>query len=628
MNNEIRSASPRAILTGIDDKSTMPMVYEQLNDAQHCPLFMIMTKRGPTDITFVDSARFAALFSLDSLNPTSAYHTHQTEAVSTAFRNANASVAIKRIVGPNASTAKLDILVVPFDVAGKPPSVKVGTQDEFASYPEALAGTPLISFETAYVGDDGNNFSVCIVPASDGIQRLKGAEYNGFIYELYIEEINPVTKLKTPVYTQYRDLSVLFTLNADDQLGNKNPYFLGNVIESMYTNEDVGNAIGVARVDVNLETLQKLHAMVKVNESKPWSYDILGRAGMLMAKGMGRYLTGGSDGFTQSAAGYVSSKIHLLDQYDTAIRHYFENMDRGHELGDIAKNPISVIYDTGFSTKTKLSFRNVLAIREDVAVGLSVYTVADHYKDIDEDDAFQYSGDLPQADAIAAAVQLRASYSLLPESDVYGTPAMRAFIVMQSGIYAASGYNRRQSIILDIIQKLCRYIGTGDKIWKTVYAFDQSPQNQLEGWSNVNYTYRSQPINDVCWDAGIIWVENKNTSTLFYPSFQTIYPDDTSIYNNILTMFACCYLNKIARLTWAMTTGDNQKGEAEIIEAINDIIIRETYGKFDNRYQITVDTEFTRADRARGYSWSTFIHLYASTAKTVATYKITANRMS
>lgn len=628
MNNEIRSASPRAILTGIDDNSTAPLVYEQLNDAQHAPMFMVMTKSGTTDVTFVDANRFNLLFGLESLSPSTMYHTHQTEALSTAFKNANASVAIKRIVGPKAQKASLDILVVPFDVPGQAPLVRVGTQSEFESYPEALAGTPLIRFEAAYVGDDGNNYSICIVPAPDGVQRLKGAAYNGFIYELYIEKINPKTKYKTPVYTQYRDASVLFTLNPDDRLGNSNPYFLTNIVEEYYTNEDIGESVSITNTEVNLESLNKLHQMVKGTHRHYWDYDILTRGNMTMSIGMGRYLTGGDDGFTEVLSGYVSSKVHLLDQYDTAVRNYFESMDDGHEMGDIAKHPVSVVYDTGFSTKTKLSFRNLLAIREDVAIGLSVFTVADHYKDIDDENAFQYTGVVSEADAIAAAVQLRAAYALLPESDVYGTPAMRAFILMQSGIYAASGYNRRQSVIIDIIQKLCRYIGSGDKVWKTAYAFDQSPQNQLDGWTNVNYTYRSQPVNDVCWDAGIIWVDNKNTSTLFYPSFQTIYPDDTSIFNNILTMFACCYLNKIARLTWAMTTGDSRMSDAEIVESINDIIIREVYGKFDNRYQFSVETVFTGPDITRGYSWSTFIHIYANTGKTVATYKITANRMS
>lgn len=628
MNNEIRSATPRAILTGIDDNSTAPMVYEQLNDAQHSPLFMVMTKGGPTDVTFVDANRFNTLFGLESLNPTSIYHTHQTEGLSTAFKNANASVAIKRIVGAAAAKASLDIMVVPFDIPGQPISNRIGTQSEFDSYPEALAGTPLITFEAAYVGDDGNNYSVCIVPAEEGIQRLKGAEYNGFIYELYIEKTNPVTKYKSPVYTQFRDPSVLFTLNPDDRLGNNNPYYLSNIINDLYINDDIGESTTIAKVTVNLDSLYKLHQLIKGSDVNHWGYDILSRGKMTMAKGMGRNLTGGHDGFTAPLSGYVSTKVHLLDQYDTAIRHYFENMTASHELGDMAKHPISVVYDTGFSTKTKLSFRNLLAIREDVAIGLSVFTVADHYRDIDEEDAFQYTGTVSQADAVALAVQLRSAYALLPESDVYGTPAMRAFILMQSGIYAAGGYNRRQSIIIDIIQKLSRYIGTGDKVWKTAYAFDQSPQNQLDGWTNVNYTYRSQPVNDVVWDAGIIWVDNKGTSSLFYPSFQTIYPDDTSIFNNILTMFACCYLNKIARLTWAMTTGDSRKSEAEIIESINDIVLREVYGKFDNRYQITVETRFTGADSARGYSWSTYIHLYANTTKTVATYKITANRMS
>lgn len=628
MNNEIRSASPRAILMGIDDNSTAPLVYEQLNDAQHAPLFLIMTKSGPTDITFVDANRFNALFGLESLNPTSIYHTHQTEGVSTAFRNANASVAVKRIVGPSATNASLDIQVVPFQNSDALSTVRVGTQSEFEAYPEALAGTSLIKFESAYVGDDGNNYSVCIVPASDGVQRLKGAQYNGFIYELYIEKMNPITKYKTPIYTQYRDPSLLFTLNADDKLGNSNPYFLPNIVEEMYLNEDIGESTSISNVEVNLDALYKLHQLVKDKNVNHWDYDILTRGNMTMAKGMGRQLRGGDDGFTETLSGYVSTKVHLLDQYDTAVRNYFESMDSSHEIGDMAKHPISVVYDTGFATKTKLSFRNLLAIREDVAIGLSVFTVADHYKDIDEEDAFQYTGSMSQADAISAAVQLRAAFALLPESDVYGTPAMRAFILMQSGIYAAGGYNRRQSVIIDIIQKLCRYIGSGDKVWKTAYAFDQSPQNQLDGWTNVNYTYRSQPVNDVVWDAGIIWVDNKGTSSLFYPSFQTIYPDDTSIFNNILTMFACCYLNKIARLTWAATTGDSRKSEAEIIESINDIIVREAYGKFDNRYQITAETVFTGPDMTRGYSWSTYIHLYANTTKTVATYKITANRMS
>lgn len=625
----ITNGFPRPVLTGVDDQSTRQVTYEAIADSQHLPLFLLRTLKGPTEVTVVNSSLFTGIYGVESTDPNTPYHNHQTEALKAAFRAGNATVAIKRVVGVETSTSQYNVFLDTIVGATGDSTYKV-TTDTVTTDP--LKVVSLINIPANNVGKWADEYGISICPASANTQMLNQTRYNGFIYELRVFKRDKLTNRKSVVYTNYRDDRILFTLNPDTKLSTDNPYYLPTVMADMFGNEENSKLGLFGDVTVNEDMFSNLHALLKsqgkTTAEYPWLYDILGTGGLLMAYDLVRNLSGGHDGYNDEDKGYVTNRVSNLEIFDSGARHYFESMVDGHDLSNTAKFPISTFYDTGFSMKTKLSFRNLLSIRPDVWIGLSAFMVADHYIDIDGTEAFEYESSVPQDEAINIATRLRTAFMLYPESEVHGTPTMRVILTIQSGINKLSGYNRRQSLIVDILEKISLYLGAGDGVWKGQYAFDQAPINELRGWINVNYTYRSKVLKETCWDFGIVWVESNGTHTLFYPAFQTIYPDDKSTLNNIFTMMGCCYLNKVVHRVWAQVTGNARDPDVLLADKISTLVEKEVLGKFDNRFKIEALTEFTPADKERGYSWTTSISIYSNVTPSVGVYKITTHRMS
>ena len=629
MNQTLYSASPRPILTGVDDMSTAQLTYEMLEDSQHLPLFLLRTKKGPEEILVTSMSRAAEIYGSESFEPTSEYHTHQTQALLAAARGGNATIAIKRILGADPTKSKLTIQV---ETTSENQSVSSKVVVKQASDTKNKQYTPLITFEALSFGSDANSLCINIVPGDATVQMLNKTRYNGFVYEFRLSRYDEVTKRYTPIYTAYNDIRCLFSLNSDTSSGDENPYYLPTVIKEMYGREDIPEASLLSDVKVNLDAIANLHLYLNglnlTSQSTFTEYDILGLGGLTMSPLLNHTFSGGSDGYLGNDSGFVSNRVANLEIYDDGVRQFFDSLDDNSPLGDIAKYPISTFYDTGFSMKTKMKIRNLIALRQDVWVGLSAFMVANHFKDIDGTEGFTYHYGDTQESVIATTSALRAAFFLQPESLIYGTSTMNCIIVMQSGIYNASGFKERQSIIIDLIEKISRYIGAQDGNWKMQYAFDQSPMNELRGWSNVDFTYRSKAVQETCWDIGITWVQNKTTSALFYPAYQTIYPDDSSTLNNIFTMMACCYLKKVVYRVWAQVSGNGRDPDTILADKVNVLIEREVSGKFDNRFTIQPNTYFTYLDNERGYSWTTDINIYSNVTKTVGVYKITTHRMS
>lgn len=625
MNLNIDSGYPRAVLLGVDDQSTAQAVYEPPRDAQHTPLFLLRTERGPTELTILNSSQFTNIYGERSVEVNSTYHTHQTEALKTCIATGNASIAVKRIVGDTAHRASYQLYLEATPTQSLKYTIKDHTTAEVQS-------TSILQVMASSVGFWGNEYAIAISPADAKTQMLLASRYQGFVYELRIYHVDPYSKRKTPIYNNYGDTVCLFSLNPDTREMTQNPYFLSTVLADNYQKTEDRLQTLFTEVSVNQDVLNDFHAYLKsqnlTDKTRYWDYDILGTGGLLMAPELAQNFKGGHDGYTTSIDNVVSARVADLEIYDDGVRMYFSQMDDTHPIGDMARYPISAVYDTGFSMLTKLSFRNLLAIRSDVYVGLSTFMVADHYLDIDETQAFGYNTAVSQDDAIAQATRLRTAFYLQPESELFGTATMRALLTIQSGIRLSSGYNQRQSIIIDIVEKISRYMGAGDGSWKSQFAFDQAPLNELSGWSNVNYTYRSRELKETCWDAGITWVENKGTHKLFYPAFQTVYPDDTSTLNNIFTMMACCYLNKVFHRAWAHVSGNSRDPDEVLIEDINGIIENEVIGKFDNRFIIVPESKFTPTDHERGYSWTTELSLYSNVTRTTGIYKLTTQRLT
>lgn len=231
-----------------------------------------------------------------------------------------------------------------------------------------------------------------------------------------------------------------------------------------------------------------------------------------------------------------------------------------------------------------------------------------------------------KVDHTAIASMLDSIITLTPESDLYGTGTCRALIVTQSGRLRNSNYNGRLPLTIDIAKKVAKYTGGLNGVWKQEYAFDQSPNNQIEDFYDVDNAWQPPSVRDRLWQVGVIWAENYSRNRLFYPAFQTIYKDDSSILNSFPTIIACCQLNKFMYRAWTNISGGVYTNQ-QIIERSNRSINEQTDGRFHNRFVITPKTYFTKADEQRGYSYHCDVTIQSGNMVTVGQYTINAERL-
>lgn len=235
--------------------------------------------------------------------------------------------------------------------------------------------------------------------------------------------------------------------------------------------------------------------------------------------------------------------------------------------------------------------------------------------------------DNDNVDQLAIASMLNTVISLTPESDLYGTEACRAIIVTQSGRLRNSQYKGRLPLTIDIAKKVGRYMGGQDGIWKQHLAFDQSPNNQIGDFYDIDQKWQPSAQYTKMYDVGVIWAQSYNTKTMFYPAFQTIYKDSTSVLNSLPTIIACCQLNKFMFRAHANLTG-GQYTESQIMDRNNRYINEQVEGKFHKRFDITPNTYITEKDRQLGYSYHCDVTIKAGNMVTVGQFSINADRIS
>lgn len=234
--------------------------------------------------------------------------------------------------------------------------------------------------------------------------------------------------------------------------------------------------------------------------------------------------------------------------------------------------------------------------------------------------------DMTGIDENSIASTLSDYFSLVPESLIDGTPVARMVLVAQHGLIRGQEKLGRQSMALDFAAKVAAWMGNQSGKWDKRFALDIGTNNRVFDFYDVNDTWKPQAVRHDMWDANLIWVEHYDRKSLFYPAFQTIYTDNTSILNNFAVMAACAQLKRVAYRSWTYLSGKNLTKE-QLIEMSNRYISQAVEGVFHGKFEITPNTYLTESDNERGYSWHCDIELRGGTQRTVGKYTIIAERL-
>lgn len=335
------------------------------------------------------------------------------------------------------------------------------------------------------------------------------------------------------------------------------------------------------------------------------------------------YARGGSDGFTYTSS-FVVDEMETLKEFDEAVRLWCESFNEYTPLFDSAKYPFSTLWDSGFSIDTKKALLQPMGQHKRIWVALATQSVADYT----DEQKTKFSPVLPNTPAqeIAIATMLNAAAHLYPESELYGTSTCRAIIVGRCGELRDGTYRGHLPLSISVASKIAAYCGAGDGYWKNENAIDSEKGRIDELFKNVNITYQPTTAYDKSWSAGMIWVQNFDRSSVFFPAYQTVYNDSTSVLDSVLVIIAATYIQRCGEQTWRELVGNGLLGTNKFLEESNRKINDKTANRFDGRFTIVPDTFYTQNDERRGFSWSTIVRLYADPTTLVNSFTIKAYR--
>lgn len=685
------NAAPYTNWLGIQDDSTAQQSVQPLQVPTHLPVCPLYTPWGPTDTTLITPNQMTALYGADVFNQRSAYYNHQSLYAQTILGQGN-QIMVKRLIpedaGPQARILlSLDIVAepalqqyqrnsdgsysldqngnkIPVTGAGstKPGFIAKWVINQWLSGENAqgfgavtsrqgsLTNStstqstlyPIMEFEATFVGAQGNNlgFRLIVPTGADASAPLNVSEAERVgAWILRMQFVQRANATSSPVVTptqlgeQYADFTLLpnaYDVNTDQNLDfqfvlansysqhgqpstpptygpfeNAHIYttYLTQILAEIGATEAPNGTLPsttfTGASDPNLYLVNPFTA-VSLENVPYYTLQLQGPSagGAIFTPNSTFYGAGASDG------------TMTLQSYDADVNTWFAGFDNQ----DLAKYPFSVVYDSGFTLQTKYSMISLLGQRPDIWLMLCTQSALDPQNTPDQD--------MSTAQALA---QMVGTY---PESVVYGTAACRAAIIGGSGYLLNSSYSSLVPLSLQLAQTFAAYMGAGNGIWNATVPPDENPQNIISLFRKVNASYMTATARSGAWSTGLVWVENFDMNTQYFPALASVYNNDTSVLKALMNVIIACDLIKIAHQARRTLSGISSLTQAQFVQRSNQLILNLTKGRYAGRVQISPNTYYTPQDQQNGYSWSCAITMYANNMMTVGSETIIAKRLS
>lgn len=355
--------------------------------------------------------------------------------------------------------------------------------------------------------------------------------------------------------------------------------------------------------------------------------------GIAFGEGYVHYASGGHDGLPLDSFGKID-RLKTLKVYDdlvaSALANYGNPGQENHYL-DVARFPHSTFWDSGFSIETKKKFLVPMARRKDLWVILSTQAIAEYADPLNPSEAtWSWSEANSVDDESSMALLLSTAAQVYPESAIYGTPVCRAAVVGHCGKGINSTYRGAfLPATLELAEMTAKFMGAGTGNWRGEFAMDENPNNVVKGLrvSTINHIWKPEVTYNKDWSNGLIWMQSFDRRSVFFPALQTVYNDDTSVLNSLITVAACCFIEKIHQLVWRYLTGNSKLTDAQFIERSNRLIDEQLKDRFD-RFRLVSETSRSPIQTELGYPWTAKVHIYANDMRTVGDMSIVAHRMS
>lgn len=680
------NAAPKTYPLGTQDNSTAQVSIVPEPIPNHCPKTFIYAAKGKADPMFLNPAAIVNYFGTDTFDPNKPYYNHATAMLSVFSDAANSSV-VQRIIPADAVTGNmvvyLDVLEttvnvfqrnadgsIAYDISGNPivtntttgykvkwvkqfytlesdvetklgmATQKTGTMtdpvsgatstmypifDIAANSPGAFALLSAIRLWAANYKDPIDPsilskgrvfpyfFSIYSAPDSNTspvvVPSLLGAAY----VAVGMEKTTPLgLQPFKDVMTSYNNTENAALPYALNDLNTINVYQDNiDTLSTQFITAELPYAVSgwdftTASVPANDKYLFNFISGVNFSGIPYTTYQFVDDVDSFrFTKLTNVFAGGGSDG-TMTAAAFDTAVATLMADY----------LNPDSKVQDLALNPETIMYDSGYGLNTKLAMCQFIGIRKNTNVALSPYIVNDG--DVYNDAALD----------ISVATLLKARLALFPESDYFGTPVMRGYMIGQSMLLNNSIYKKRVPMTFDIASKMAGYMGAGNGVWNSTKNPEGEPGSIVKTGKSIKPDFLSATARYSNWFLGLNWVQAYDLHSFYTPAYKTVYSNDTSVLNSFITTQAIAALNTIVSRMWRGMEGISNLSAAQFKKKIVNYMNDAVKGLFDNRYVIIPVPEITTIDSERGYSITLAMKVYSNNMETVLTTYTQAYRMA
>lgn len=314
------------------------------------------------------------------------------------------------------------------------------------------------------------------------------------------------------------------------------------------------------------------------------------------------FAEGGEDGDISLAS--------LEERIEWEMANNWENP--AYPLVSRARFPLTRIYDTGFKMSTKVALMKAMAYSPAISFVGGVQDLA-----------------LPRFSAIeerAAGILLNAAATAYQESEEFGTPTMRAVLFRQTYRYENAKFKGFLTGVTDFAIKCAKFGGSGDGKLRAAENYSLPGNNLLEGVLDLNDAWLPDVLVNANWENSINGAVDRNRSTFYYPTLQTVFNNDTSTLNNPIVMGIYGDLVHVCDYIHTKVTGRSDLDDAQILALYKSEFEAATKGSYAGMVNLEVVPFYTPNDKLRNYSTSINITLYANGTKTVSVFNFINKR--
>ena len=377
--------------------------------------------------------------------------------------------------------------------------------------------------------------------------------------------------------------------------------------------------------------------------------DSVALGGITFANGATHFASGGADGLYYYADGRPADDVNSK-LFDDAVRARLREFGMGvNKYKDALRYPFSCIIDSGFSLETKLEMPAVLRIRPDMWVMSALHAVYDINQTTSPSARTVYrDGNSTDTDNIATLVDgwgvcpqqsetiedatgqvLRARFNLVPESDYYSTPVVRAVIRAQSGRTIDKDiYDGFLPLTYEFMCQCSQFMGAADGVWRSAYDYTREPNNIIQHMEELNNPYRENTAYSKLWELGVVYTQSHDQFREYTSAVQTAYPYDDSVLNSSKMMMAGCFLEYNNLLVHRALVGRDDLTDDEFLEETKRIAESLVEGVFGGQFRVKSVPEIKEGDAQKGYIWRNHFEIYGNIMKTAMIYGVIAKRMS